>query len=350
MLLSKLYEWDSSLTLQNSSEFLGNVEGITTSDFPRANHLMFIKEKKFFERLYGEMQKSPLIFKEMGLIVQKNFFEREEKTSQFREVIKNLAWVMTTPSVPLSMCRLSDPFYHQKLESIVGKKSQIHASAQIAPDVAIGDGIVIEKNVTISSHCTIMSGSTIKEGTTLFPNVTVYPFVTIGKKCRVHSGTVIGSDGFGYHFHQGAHHKIWQMGGVVIGDEVELGSCVCVDAGTFIPTTVGNGCKIDNFVQIAHNCILGQGVIMCGHSGLAGSCHIGDFCVFGGRSGCAPDITLGMGCQIAGGALIGCDWPANSVLGGHPARPLKEWMRGLAYLRKESLKSHGNPEAPSCNN
>ena len=149
---------------------------------------------------------------------------------------------------------------------------------------------------------------------------------------------MIGSDGFGYNFDQGEHLKIWHIGGVVIGNDVEVGACTTIDSGTFTPTLLGDGSKLDNQVQIAHNCKLGRGVIMCGQSGLAGSATLGDYTLVGGKAAVGPGFTLGDRCQIGGAAVVNNDWPDDSILGGHPARPVKEWLRGVAHLRKEALK------------
>ena len=186
----------------------------------------------------------------------------------------------------------------------------------------------------------ILPHSEIGDNTKIFSNVSIYPFTKIGKNCRIHSGTVIGSDGFGYTFHQGNHVKIWHMGGVDIRDDVEIGSNSSVDAGTFSPTIIGSGTRIDNLVQIAHNVKLGRGCVICGQAGIAGSAVLEDYVVMGGRAAVGPDSFIGMGTQIAGGAKVNesANWPAGSKLGGHPAKDLKEWMKGVAYLRTMSLK------------
>src|SRR5690606_38336150 len=115
---------------------------------------------------------------------------------------------------------------------------------------------------------------------------------------------VIGSDGYGYTYHQGQHVKIWHMGGFIIHDDVEIGSNSSVDMGTFSPTIIGSGTRIDNLVQIAHNCKIGRGCILCGQSGLAGSVVLEDYVVLGGRATVGPDSSIGMGSQIAGGAKV----------------------------------------------
>ena len=128
------------------------------------------------------------------------------------------------------------------------------------------------------------------------------------------------------------------MGGVHIKNDVEIGSNVSIDGGTFSPTYIGENTKIDNLVQIAHNVQLGRGVLLCAHVAVAGSSKVGDFTVMGGKAAISDHLEVGAQCQIGGNAMVTGSWPDKSVLGGHPARPLKEWMRGLAFVRKESQK------------
>ncbi len=247
------------------------------------------------------------------------------------------------PSVCMSL--LSKPFYQAKVQKLnswhdarQSGEVQVDPSAYIAQGVFLGEGVKIGANVKIHAGCVIDGMCEIGEGSEIYPNVTIYPFVKIGKNVRIHSGTTIGADGFGYNFDKGVHHKVWHFGGVEIGDDVEIGANSCVDAGTFSSTKIGPGSKLDNHVQIGHNCRLGAGVVICGHVALGGSTSLGDFTVVGGKAGFGNGLTLGKGCQVAGGALVNCDWPDGSVVAGHPARPLKEWLKGVAWLRKESLK------------
>ena len=159
-------------------------------------------------------------------------------------------------------------------------------------------------------------------------------FSKIGNSCRIHSGTTIGSDGFGYHFKNGEHHKIWHFGGVVIEDNVEIGANCSIDQGTFSPTFIQSGVKIDNLVQIAHNVNVAPGVILCGQVGLAGSSEVGAFSVLGGKAGLADGKKIGQASQVAGAGMVLSDIGEGSKVGGHPARPLNEWLKGVAFLRR----------------
>lgn len=343
MNLQTLKEIDSSLKFVKNSEWPEEILAISSLDGMTSQGLVFIKNAKFMEKFLPHVEQALNL--KIGAIVDEKFFDSMKP--EFKAEIEKLPWLLTSPNVALSLTILSKPFYEMKMEGlntqVDGRQMgtvEIHPSAMIAQNVFIGEHVKIGAKVEIMPGTVIHSHSEIGDNTKIYSNVSVYPFTKIGKNCRIHAGTVIGSDGFGYTFHQGNHLKIWHMGGVIIQDDVELGSNCSVDAGTFSPTVIGQGTRIDNLVQIAHNVKLGKGCIVCGQSGIAGSAVLDDYVVMGGRAAIGPDCHLGMGTQVAGGAKLteGGIWPAGSKLGGHPARDLKEWMKGLAYVRTMSLK------------
>lgn len=326
MNFKKLKEIVEELELKQGSED-ADLVSICDLDFPAESHLLFIKNKKYLARVLEET------IPPMGIIIDSKL---EDSISELES--KKPLFIASASKVDLAVSHLSKHFYDKKF---IDNQS---SGGSISPNATICDGAFVGQNVTIGDHsvlhpgCVVMDNCEIGEGTILFPNTTVYPFVKIGDFSRVHSGTVIGADGFGYNHDQGVHHKVWHFGGVNIGDHVEVGANSQIDGGTFTPTVIGSGTKLDNNVQIGHNCQLGTGVIICGHVAIGGSSKLGDYTVFGGKSGMGDNMKLGAGCQVAGGALVNTDWPDGTVLGGHPARPLKEWMRGIAFVRKESLK------------
>lgn len=341
MLFSSLKEFDQSLTLQIPTSWTEEILGPTAIECPMAQYFVFVKEKRFLDRLISMLENR--VFEKMGVIVDAAFFDKSRDLWQ--EVAGRVGFIATTANVPQCMTKLSYPFYQQKFASInhvvdgrqMGTAS-VHPTAMIAQGVFIGEKAQIGENVIIHPGVVIMGHVSIAAGCEIYPRVTIYPHCQIGANCRIHSGTVIGADGFGYVFDKGVHHKIWHLGGVIIEKDVEIGANSTIDCGTFSPTKIGAGSKIDNQVQIGHNGQLGRGVIMCGQSGTAGTVKIGNYCVLGGRAAVANDLEIGDGCQIAGGAGVTSNWPAGQVLGGVPARPLKEWLRGVAYLRKISIK------------
>ncbi len=344
MKISVLKKFDSTLNFKFNADWAHDLETIANIDNLRAHTFVFVKNIKFFNKLETKLNTGD--FNEAGVIFEEKFFNTL-KPEIISVLESKLAWIATSANVALSLTHISKPFYDKKLggvnSQVDGRQmgtADIHPSALVAQNVFIGEYVKIAANVEIMPGSVILPYSEIGEGTIIYPNVSIYPFSKIGKNCRFHSSVVIGSDGFGYTFNQGQHQKIWHMGGVEIHDDVEIGANSAVDAGTFSPTIIGSGTRIDNSVQIAHNCKVGRGCILCGHSGLAGSAVIEDYVVLGGKAGVGPDAHLGMGTQVAGAAMVNesAVWPAGSKLGGHPARDLKEWMRGFAYIRKMSLK------------
>lgn len=344
MKLADLSKYDLSLNFVFRPDYSAELESIANIENLDAGKFAFVKNAKFFAKLESKISAGD--FSASGIIFEDKFFQTL-KPEAVSGLESQLGWFATSMNVALSLTTISKPFYEKKIKhlntQVDGRQMgtvDIHPTAMIAQNVFIGEYVRIGAGVEIMPGSVVMGHCEIAEGTVIYPNVSIYSFTKIGKKCRIHSGTVIGSDGFGYTFNKGQHEKIWHMGGVEIHDDVEIGSNSSVDAGTFSPTIVGAGTRIDNSVQIAHNCKVGKGCILCGHAGLAGSAVIEDYVVLGGKAGVGPDAHLGMGTQVAGGALVneGAIWPAGSKLGGHPARDLKEWMRGFAYIRKASLK------------
>lgn len=343
MKLHDLQKFDSSLKFVKNSEWPEEILAISALDALLPNSVVFVKNAKFLQKLIPHIAKAMEL--KIGLIVDEKFFNLVN--AELKSEMEKLPWIAVTSNVAMSLTLLSKPFYESKMggvnTQVDGRQmgtTDVDPSAFIAQNVFIGEHVKIGKGVEIMPGCVILPHSEIGENTKIYPNVTLYPFTKIGRNCRIHSGTVIGSDGFGYTFHQGQHVKIWHMGGVTIHDDVEIGSNSSVDMGTFSPTVIGAGTRIDNLCQIAHNVKIGKGCVICGQCGIAGSAVLDDYVVMGGRAAIGPDSHIGMGTQVAGGAKVneGAIWPAGSKLGGHPAKDLKEWMKGVAYLRTMSLK------------
>lgn len=230
-------------------------------------------------------------------------------------------------------------------ESPVPSREAIHPNAYVDPSAKIGQG------VCIGAGCYVGPKSVLGDNVQLFPNVTLLDEVQIGNNtiiwsgavlrertkvghnCIIHSGAVIGADGFGYFPSEIGLVKIPQIGNVVIGNNVEIGANSCIDRGKFSSTIIGNGCKIDNLVQIGHNCILGQFCIMAGNSGLAGSVTLGNFVVIGGSASIKDHVTIGEGAVVgAGSGVTGDIAPGKTVL-GYPAVEAKQALRQWATLK-----------------
>lgn len=343
MKLADFKQFDSSFEIVHNKSWPEEILAISSLDHLSIQSAVFIKNARFLNKFLPQLTKA--IELKIGVILDAKFYSL--MNSEAKLSLERLAFMATTNNVALSLTLLSRPFYDEKFKDlnfqVDGRQmgsTTIDASARIAQNVFIGENVKIGAYVEIHPGVTILPHVEIDDHTVIYPNVSIHPFTKIGKNCRIHAGVVIGSDGFGYTFDQGQHKKIWHMGGVEIHNDVEIGSNTSIDQGTFSPTIIGAGTRIDNLVQIAHNCRIGRGCILCGQAGLAGSVTLEDYVVLGGRAAIGPDSVIGMGSQVAGGAKVneGAIWPAGSKLGGHPAKDLKEWMRGVAYLRKVSLR------------
>ncbi|MGZ9810412.1 UDP-3-O-(3-hydroxymyristoyl)glucosamine N-acyltransferase [Pseudoroseicyclus sp. H15] len=273
-----------------------------------------------------------------------------------------LKGAVTAPRGRLAMARLSKALYpgHGLPEGVddgarIGEGVEIGAGAGVGAFSIIGAGAKIGAGARISSHVTIAPGSVIGEGTVLHPGVHIGPRVQIGARCILHPGVVIGADGFSFTTAEANHlelsrasmgegtppelgdpswHKIESLGGVVIGDDVEIGANSSVDAGTLRATRVGNGCKLDNLVHLGHNVIIGEHCLFAAQTGVAGSTVVGDRTVIGGKGGVADNLVIGADVVLGGGSIVLANVPAGRVMLGYPAMPLARQIDSYKALRR----------------
>lgn len=222
----------------------------------------------------------------------------------------------------------------------------VHPAAVVAeevvvgPDVVIGPGAVVERGVRlgagvqIGAQTVVGAGCELGAGVVLHPQVTLYPGVRVGARSIIHSGARIGVDGFGYVFAGGMHRKVPQVGGCVVGEDVEIGANVTIDRGSVGNTEIGDNVKVDNLVHIAHNVRVGARSVLVAQVGIAGSTVIGAGVTLGGQAGVAGHITIGEGATVAGQAGVFGDLPGSGVYSGYPARPHKEALRAQAGLSR----------------
>ena len=218
--------------------------------------------------------------------------------------------------------------------AVIDSSAQIDPSACVGALAVIGARARIAANVTIGAGCSVGPDCQIGRATRLHARVTLYDRVQIGERGIFHSGCVLGSDGFGFAPAQGKWIKIPQIGGVVIGDDVELGANTAVDRGALDDTVIGNGVKVDNLVQIAHNCRIGDHTVIAGNTGIAGSTQGGAHCIIGGASTLAGHLVIADGTTIAGGTTITRSIAqADTYVGVFPFDKRSDWLRNSAHLR-----------------
>jgi UDP-3-O-[3-hydroxymyristoyl] glucosamine N-acyltransferase len=222
----------------------------------------------------------------------------------------------------------------------VSPQAAVSATARLADDVdvhpfaSIGDGVTIGAGSTIHSGVRIMAGSQIGQGVTIFPNAVLYENTIVGNRCILHANVVLGAYGFGYSFVDGRHVLTSQLGNVVIGDDVEIGANATVDRGTYGPTVVGAGTKIDNMVMIAHNCHIGRHNMLCSQVGIAGSTSTGDYVVMAGQVGVRDHVHIGDRAVLGAMAGVINDVPAGQRYIGIPATPERDQKIKQAVFSK----------------
>ena len=288
--------------------------------------IAFFQDRKFFDSFLNSKAGVLIIPKDEDLskIPQRNYILCEKPYLSFLRIVSFLL--------------------EKETESVSGKK--VHPSAIIASSVVLPENINISSNVVleqgvrlgdrveIDANTVIKKNSQIGKGSHLFPNVVIYPETIIGKNVQIHSGSIIGSDGFGYLWDGKKHQKIPQIGGVIIEDDVEIGANVTVDRGTLGNTVIKKGTKIDNLVQIAHNDIIGENAILCAQVGIAGSSEIGDNSILAGQVGIADHIKVGKKVTIAAQSGVSKNIDDGKVVFGYPATDMKLQRKILMSMRE----------------
>lgn len=201
----------------------------------------------------------------------------------------------------------------------------------IGPFVHVGEDVLLGKGTVLRAGCSIGDGVVIGENCEFHPNVVVRERCIIGSRVIIHSGSVIGADGFGYELVQGKHLKIEQVGIVQIDDDVEIGSCTTIDRARFGRTWIGEGSKIDNLVQIGHNCVVGKHCIIVSQTGISGSTRLGDYVTMGGQVGVAGHLEIGDRVLLLAKSGVTKSIREPGAYTGYPAKPLMEGRKMLTY-------------------
>jgi len=250
------------------------------------------------------------------------------------------------------LIRCEDPYFafREGMVALYGRREPhfegIDPRACIDPSAELGEGVRVGAFAVIGPRASIGAGTTIYPGVyvgpdvrigsdcTLWPNVTLYDGTIVGSRVRIHAGTSIGQDGFGYATHGGAHHKIPEAGWVELEDDVEIGACCAIERATLGATVIGAGTKFADLIAIGHGTRLGKHCLMVSQSGIAGSTSVGDYCVFAAQSGMVGHIRIGDGVQVAAQSGVTNDVPAGQQVLGSPATPLGDARRAMVLTSR----------------
>jgi UDP-3-O-[3-hydroxymyristoyl] glucosamine N-acyltransferase len=296
------------------------VSAINTLDDASGDEISFFDNKKYLPSLKSTKAKAVFIGKDYVEFLPKDVY----------------AIICENPY--LSMAKATEYFAKPLIRE--GLSSSIDKESFIAKSVHIGNGVTIGKNVTILDGAYIGEAVEIGEGSIIHPNATLYNDTKIGKRCIIHAGAVIGSDGFGYaHTKSGAHIKIHHNGHVVLEDDVEIGANSTVDRAVFSTTRIKEGTKIDNLVQVGHNCEIGAQSIIVSQAGVSGSTKLGQNVVMGGQSATAGHLEIGDFATIAARGGVTKSIEGGKVYSGFPLMIHSDWLKLQAKIAKYFKKN-----------
>jgi UDP-3-O-[3-hydroxymyristoyl] glucosamine N-acyltransferase len=296
------------------------LKGFATADRAQAGDLTFAENETYFARA----EKSAAT----AIIADKRFTSTHKILIRVPDAriafAKTLALFFTEPKFAAGI--------HPT--AVIAKNAHVDSSAHIGPFCVIGERVQIGARSVLQGGNFIGDDSKLSEDVNLFPNVTIYPQTEIGRRVRIHSGTVIGADGFGYVLDAGVHRKVPQAGNVILGDDVEIGANVAIDRGAIGPTIIGKGTKIDNLVQIAHNVEIGEHCLIIAQVAMAGSSKLGNHVVLAGQVGVAGHLKVGNNVVVAAQSGIMHDIPDGEKLWGTPVQPIGEMKRQIIAQRR----------------
>lgn len=261
-------------------------------------------------------------------------------TPEMEALIPDGVAVLVSNNPKLSFLKLNQRFYSEYTpKAEISSSARIAPSAKIGQNCFIGENVVIEKDVVIGDNCILEANVVVSRGCKIGNACRIgvgaqIAYCLMGNDCYIYSGARIGLDGFGFMVINGKHQRIPQIGRVIMGNDVEVGANSCIDRGAMDDTVIGDGCRIDNLVQVAHNVKLGRGCVLVAQMGIAGSCTFGDYVVCGGQVGFADHINVGSGAQVGAQSGIMRDIEPGTTVMGYPAVPIKEFMKQTAVIQK----------------
>ncbi len=308
----------SEITKELNINFNGKdieIDGIHTLAEASSTQLSFFTDKKYVSQLSQTKAAAVLIDEEHAKLLPPTTIALVTDESYLKLALASKFFK------PMIATQSSKPVY--------GRGCDIDVQARFGKNVTLGDNVILMAGVYVGDNVTIGSN------TLIYPNVTIYHGSQIGEECIIHAGTVIGCDGYGFaHSKQGEHVKIYQNGNVIIEDAVEIGANCAVDRAVFGTTYIRKGTKLDNLIQIAHNCDIGEHSLMAAQVGLAGSSTLGRNVVIGGQSAIAGHLEVGAFATIAGKSGVTKSLEGGKTYAGFPAIEIRVWRKLQAVLMR----------------
>jgi len=303
------------------------VTGVRALDRAGPDHVSFVGDKRYADRWARSRCRVVLVTRGLELP------PRDEPVAVIRVDHADLAMTAVLERFAPPIDR---PPAGVHPSAVVDPSAKLGEGVRVGPLCVVGPRARIGDRCTLHAHVTVAADAMLGDDCELFPGVVIGQRCTLDDRCIVHPNAVIGADGFGYRAdpRKQVPVKVPQIGTVTIGSDVEIGAGTCIDRAKFDATVIGDHCKIDNLVQIGHNCTIGRGVIIAGLCGVAGSVTIEDGVVMGGGAIVKDHLTLGRGAQIAGGTQLMHDVPAGETWAGSPGQPIKAAARQELALRK----------------
>ena len=319
-----LSEIASILKCPSPSDSQTTVTGISTLSDATESDLSFLGSEKYLSDFVKTRAAAVLVQKRVKLPPdhRKRVFTVDDPDLAVAQLLEHFA-----PPIPR-------PPAGRAHSAFVAPSASVPADARVGHNVYIGDDVRIGKNSVFHPGVYIGADVTIGDDCEFFPGVVVRERITIGNRVIIHAGAVLGSDGFGYRWDGKQHAKIPHVGVVIVEDDVEIGSCVCIDRAKFSVTKIGRGTKIDNLVQVAHNVTTGPHCVITGQVGLAGSVKLGAGVVLGGQCAVRDHITMGDGSAVAACSGVAEDVDPKTIVSGLPALPHRQTLREQAALRR----------------
>lgn len=297
------------------------LKGFAPADRAQPDNLTFAENENYFARADQSAA--------AAIIVDGSFLSKHGKV------------LIRVPNARIAFAKVLPLFFPEPVfPAGIHATAIVPASAQLDPTVHIGPYCVLGAEVRLGPRSVLQGGNYVGAGcrlgeeVNLFPNVTLYPGTEVGNRVRIHSGTVIGSDGFGYVPDGGLHRKVRQIGNVSIRDDVEIGANVTIDRGALGPTIIGRGTKIDNLVQIAHNVTIGENCLIISQAGIAGSCKLGNYVTLAGQVGVAGHLKIGNRVSVAAQSGVMHNIPDGEKWLWSPAQPDRQAKRQMIALQQ----------------